>query len=242
MGNLTRIDRAEFLDDYWPGLYKSGQHVLLCGATQRSGKTTLGYQLLDAVPDYISNKQAWVIKPKDQTAAEATQRLGFKEVSDWPPSKYPWQADPRGYTLWPKHSFDTAKDNERLREIFRRAMMDAYKTGDTILFLDEVYGVAELGLHDELSAVLSRGAGMGCAAWMCVQRGSGTQQVSIPGFVWSQPYHMFLAHSSNKNDRQKYADMNGDFDPAWIESTLTTLPQYHFLYLNADGNAAIIGS
>ena len=239
---LTRIPRQEFLEDYWPALYGSGQHVLLCGATQRSGKSTLGYQLLDHVPDHLADKQAWCMKPKDRTVAAATARLGFKEVADWPPAKYPWQSEPRGHTLWPKHSFDPAKDNERLHAIFKRAMLDAYKRGNTILFLDEVFGVAELGLQDELSSILSRGAGMGTAAWMSVQRGSGTQQVSLPGFIWSQPYHNFLAHSSNKNDRQKYADMNGDFDPSWVEATVLNLRQYEFLYTNAEGHAAIISS
>jgi hypothetical protein len=242
MGQITRIDRQDFLSEFWPALYKSGHHVLLCGATQRSGKSTIGYQLLDAVPDYVASKQAWCMKPRDKTVAAATERLGFKETADWPPSKLPWQGYPRGYTVWPKHSFDPAEDNERLNGVFKRAMLHAYRKGDTIIFLDEVFGVAELGLQNELSAVLSRGAGMGCAAWMSVQRGSGTQQVSLPGFIWSQPYHYFLAHSSNKLDRQKYADMNGDLDPAFIENTVLNLRQYEFLYTNAEGNAAIISA
>jgi len=239
---ITRLDRDTFLDDYWPGIYKGGQHVLLTGATQRSGKSTLGYQLLEAIPENLADKQAWCMKPRDRTVAAATQRMGFKEVDNWPPVKYPWQAEPKGYTVWPKHTFDPAKDNERLTKVFRGAMLDAYRKGDTILFLDEVFGIAELGLQDELSSILSRGAGMGCAAWMSVQRGSGTQQVSLPGFIWSQPYHNFIAHSSNRNDRQKYADMNGDYDPQWIEATVLNLRPYHFLYLNADGDAAIIGA
>jgi len=237
---LTRINRQEFLEDYWPGIYGKGEHVLLCGATQRSGKTYLGFQLLDAVPESVANKVTFCMKPKDKTVGGWTEKLGFKEVDSWPPKKKFWEPEPKGHTLWPKHTFDPDKDNQHLGKIFQASMRDAYKKGDTILFLDEVFGVSELGLNDDLSAILSRGAGMGCAAWMCVQRGSGTQQVSLPGFIWSQPYHNFIAHSSNKNDKQKYADMNGDFDPEWMHSTVSNLGPFEFLYTNAEGHAAII--
>jgi hypothetical protein len=242
MSPITRINRQDFLEDYWPGLYKRGHHVLLAGATQRSGKTFLGFQLLQAVPEHVADKVTFCMKPKDKTVAGWSEKLGFKEVDNWPPVKHFWEDEPRGYTLWPKHSFDPDKDNERLGKIFRTAMLDGYKKGDHILFLDEVFGVSELGLQDELSAILSRGAGMGCGAWMCVQRGSGTQQVSLPGFIWSQPYHNFLAHSSNKNDRQKYADMNGDFDPDMIHHYVSNLGPYEFLYTNAEGKSAIISA
>lgn len=181
------------------------------------------------------------MKPADKTAMGWNDKLGFEVTESWPPRKKFWkQNEPNGYTLKPPHTFDPSVDNERIGKEFRSAMLHGYKTGDTILFLDEVFGVAELKLQNELSAILSRGAGMGCGAWMCVQRGSGTMQTSIPGFVWSQPYHNFFAHSSNKSDKEKYADMNGDFPPEWVHSTVSSLGSYEFLYTNAEGDAAII--
>jgi hypothetical protein len=200
-------------------------------------------QLLGALPANFADKQIWSMKPRDKTVANWTQQLGFKETANWPPRK-PWfsNQEPPGYTVWPRHTFDTDADNAHLESVFRRAMMHGYKSGNTILFMDEIFGVAELGLQNELSSILSRGAGMGCAAWMSVQRGSGTQQVALPGYIFSQPYHNFIAHSSNKSDRQRYADMNGDFDPDFIAHTVLGLRQYEFLYTNADGHAAVISA
>jgi hypothetical protein len=241
MNKAKRIDRTDFLDNYWPGLYESGQHVLLCGATQRSGKTYLGFQLLESTPDSVGTKIAFAPKPKDKTVAGWSDKLGFREVKTWPPKKKLFDQEPNGYTLWPSHTFDVAKDDNHHREVFRAGMLDSYKHGSTILFVDEAYRLSELNLDKELNGILTRGAGMGCAAWICTQRGSGTQHASLPGSIWSQPYHVFLAHSQNKADRKKYADMNGDFDPEWIESAVLSLPQYNFLYLNAEGSAAIIG-
>jgi hypothetical protein len=240
--SLLHLDRSDFLSDYWPGMYKPGQHVLTLGPTQRAGKTHLNFQLLDATPTHNLDPLVFCFKPRDKTVAEWTGKLGYRETPVYPPRKKLFTAEPPGYTLWPPHTFDTKKDNERIAAIFRKAMMDHYARGDSILFLDEVYGLcAELGLQEELIAILSRGSGMGCGAWIASQRGAGTQQGSLPGFIWSQPYHYFLAKSSHKQDRQKYADMAGDHDPAFIERTTLDLQRFEFLYLNADGHAAIVG-
>jgi hypothetical protein len=240
--SLLRLDRSEFLSDYWPGLYKPGHHVLTLGPTQRAGKTHLNFQLLDATPTRNLDPLVFCFKPRDKTVAEWTDRLGYRETPVYPPRKKLFSDEPPGYTLWPPHTFDTKKDNERIAGIFRQAMMSHYAQGNSILFLDEVYGLcAELGLQEELIAILSRGSGMGCGAWIASQRGAGTQQGSLPGFIWSQPYHYFLAKSSHKQDRQKYADMAGDHNPRFIEETTLGLQRFEFLYLNADGHAAIVG-
>lgn len=243
MGSITRLSRDEFLSDYWPGLYKPGHHVLTLGPTQRAGKTQLNFELLQATPTQNLDTTVFCMKPKDKTVAAWSAELGYKEVDRWPPIKYPWTSEPPGYVLWPKHTGDPAVDNPHLKEHFRNAMLAGYKSGDSILFLDEIYGIcAELGLNEELISILSRGSGMGCGAWIASQRGSGTQQGSLPGFIWSQPYHYFLAKSNHKADREKYAAMAGDHDPAFIEATTLNLPQYNFLYLNADGDSAIVGA
>jgi hypothetical protein len=244
VSSLTRLDRADFLDDCWPGLYKRGHHVLTLGPTQRAGKTHLNFQLLEAAPTHDIEPLVFCFKPKDRTVAGWSDQLGYREIQQWPPRKklFDTSEPPPGYTLWPPHSFNVADDNERIAGIFRKAMMSHYAQGNSILFLDEVYGLcAELKLQEELIAILSRGSGMGCGAWIASQRGAGTQQGSLPGFIWSQPYHYFLAKSSHKQDRQKYADMAGDHDPAFIEATTPALKRFEFLYLNADGQAAIIG-
>jgi hypothetical protein len=182
------------------------------------------------------------MKPRDKTVAGWSKTLGFREVSDWPPRKKLFQSEPAGYTVWPKFTFDPDKDNAHMKDVFRRTILDCYAHGNSILNLDEVYGLCvELGLSNEVISVLTRGGGMGCGAYVCSQRPSGTQQGSLPGPVLSQPYHIFLANESDARQRQRYGEISGGFDPDMINAVTLGLPKYHFLYLNADGNAAIIG-
>ena len=239
---ILQLPRDEFLEDYWPGLYEPGQHVLTLGPTQRAGKTHLNFQLMQHSTSAV-RKVTLCMKPRDRTVAEWTERLGFRETPVWPPVKKFFQPQPAGYTVWPRHTFDPDADEKHLKDVFRRTILDCYAKGDSLLNLDEIYGLCvELGLSKEVIAVLTRGGGMGCGAFVCSQRPSGTQQGSIPGPVLSQPYHIFLANESDARQRQRYGEISGGFDPDFINATTLALPKYHFLYLNADGQSAIIGA
>lgn len=252
---VLRLDRQDFLDHYWN--YKPGQHVAAFGPTQRAGKTHLMFQLLAAAGRPDLRTTAFSMKPKDRTVARWSRQLEFKEVPSWPPPpRWPWQDKPPGYMLWPRHTMDPGVDNLHIGTEFRRAILDGYKRGNTILFLDEIYGMlAELtvpdnrkqngirrGLQEELLAVLTRGGGMGCGAWLATQKPSGTQQTSLPGFVFNSPYHFFLAPDNEQRNRRRYAELAGGIDPALIERTTLQLQRFEFLYLNADGEMAIISA
>lgn len=239
--HVLRLDRSEFLTHYWD--YRPGQHVIAFGPTQRAGKTHLMFQLLQAANRPGLTTTAFCMKPVDKTVSLWSQHLGLKEVSDWPPPpRWPWQDKPAGYTLWPRHTMDPSTDNPHITDVYRRGMLAGYKRGSSILFLDEIYGiVAELGLTDELLAIVTRGGGMGCGAWMATQKPSGTQQASLPGFVYNCPTHMFLAPDNDKRNRDRYRELAGGVDPKLIERNVLSLQRYEFLYLNADGEMAIIG-
>lgn len=251
---VLRLDRADFLANYWR--YRPGEHVAAFGPTQRSGKTHLLFQLLGAANCPNVRKTAFCMKPIDRTVSRWSEALDFKEVPTWPPPpRWPWQDKPSGFTLWPRHTMNPAIDNRHIGGVFQTAILDGYKRGNTILFLDEIYGMlAELkvsdpskqngtrtGLTEELLAVLTRGGGMGCGAWLATQKPSGTQQTSLPGFVFNCPTHMFLAPDNDDRNRRRYAELAGGVDPKLIERTATGLAKYEFLYLNADGEMAIIG-
>lgn len=250
---VLRLDRQDFLDNYWS--YRPGEHVIAFGPTQRAGKTHLLWQLLQATlrPGLGVGVTAFSMKPRDKTVARWSAALDFKETADWPPPpKWPWQEKPPGYTVWPRHTMDPRIDNLHIGRIFRRAMLDGYKQGRRILLLDEIYGlVAELeveeqqrirkGLTEELLAIVTRGGGMGCGAWMATQKPSGTQQASLPGFVFNCPTHMFLAPDNDKRNRRRYGELAGGVDPELIEAQTLQLNRYEFLYLNASGQMAVIG-
>ncbi|MGH7442208.1 MAG: hypothetical protein ACREKE_05975, partial [bacterium] len=129
------IPRDEFINERWS--YKPGDHVTLITPTQ-NGKTTLACQLLEVTAHPGLQATMAVMKPRDPTPSEWTERLGFREVADWPPSRWPWQAKPPGYAHWPKHTFNVAADDEHLRDQFSRSLNDWYRKGDGIYFADEV--------------------------------------------------------------------------------------------------------
>jgi hypothetical protein len=238
----TRFSREEFFAERFD--YRPGQHVLAVGPTQRSGKTELLNTALQSVMPTHLDITTFCMKPRDRTVAKWTANLGLQETPTWPPRKRFWEADPPGHCLWPRHTFDPDTDDAHIREQFRAAMLAGYKNGNTILLLDEIYGIlAELGLVKELNAILTRGMGMGCGAWMATQKPSGTQQMGMPGFVFNSPYHYLLAPDNVKANRQRYADISGGHDPAEIENiTLHELHPFEFLYLNAAGHKCIVGA
>ncbi len=239
----VRFPREEFFADRFD--YRPGQHVLAIGPTQRSGKTELLFTGLKSVMPTSLDITAFCMKPRDRTASAWTRALEFRETGTWPPSRWPWQAAPPGTMLWPRHTFDPAVDDEHIEAEFRKAMLAGYKNGNTILFLDEIYGIlAELGLARELNAILTRGMGMGCGAWMATQKPSGTQQAGMPGFVFNSPYHVFLAPDNVAANRKRYGELAGDFDPREIEDiTLHELRPFEFLYLEtAHGYKCIVAA
>lgn len=237
---VLRLPRKEFFEDYFD--YRAGQHVAAFGPTQRAGKTHLLFQALASLQPTALDITAFCMKPRDRTVARWSQAVGLRETPRWPPpARMPFTQPPPGHVLWPRHTFDPDRDNEHLREEFRKGMLAGYKNGNCILMLDEVYGIcAELGLVDELLAILTRGGGMGCGAWLASQKPSGTQQASLPGFVFNCPTHMFLAPDNDKRNRQRYAELSGGFDPHQIEDITLSLNPYEFLYLHAAGYMCVV--
>src|SRR5882762_5257208 len=74
--------RPEFCE--YRFIYKPGQHVVFAGPTQRAGKTSLAFDLLEhtATPDlpvYVS-----VSKPADKVTSSEGERLGYRLVRDYP--------------------------------------------------------------------------------------------------------------------------------------------------------------
>jgi hypothetical protein len=157
---LARFTRAEFLAERWN--HQPGESVFLCQPSQ-GGKTHWAFDLLDHTP-HVRPPVALVMKPRDPTPAEWTRRLGWKETPVWPPPPVPpWQDKPPGYTLWPRHSLSLdpasiTRTNEHLKRQFEACLMDAYKRGDRVVFVDEIYGLlAELHMGETVNALLTRG-------------------------------------------------------------------------------------
>ena len=232
--SVVRMSRDDFLRDSWD--YEPGDHVTIIGPTG-SGKTYLGYQLMDACATPEVPGMVLVMKPRDSTVSKWSKSVGFLIVRNWPPLRSPWKPKkPRGWVIWPKHTFDPDRDNEILHDVFRRAILDAYKKGKKILFGDEVYSLAvELNLTTELVTLWSKGRSMECGLWCATQK-----PTHIPLWAYSQAEHLFLHFDPDERARKRFSEIGG-VNPKLVEAIVLSLKKHEWLYIRRrDGAMCIV--
>lgn len=229
--DVRRYDRETFVDRVFAPAYRAGEHVTFTGKTQ-SGKTTLSFQLLDAVASPDLPAVVLVMKPKDATPERWAKRMGIRRVRTWPPpSSQPWTPQrPRGWVLWPKLG-NIHEDDHELAEQFGEALAESYartakrRGGDRIIFGDELVGLARLGLGDQLDAIWMRGSSMGLGLWSAAQR-----PFHAPLNAYSQSVHIFMHRDVDKRNRDRLKEIGG-VDPVLIESTMAGMREHEFLYV-----------
>ena len=230
VANVEEFGREEFLQERWE--YKRGEHVTFLAPTQ-TGKTTLKFALLGETLAKDLQAISLVMKPRDDVFDEWGKALKLERTEDWPPSRArKLLCDPNGWLIWPKTTFDPSVDDKTMRRVFRKAILWAYKHGDAILDIDEILGVADdLNLDDELKAVWSRGASMGCGLWGGSQRPSG-----IPLHAYSQAAHLFLGFTSDKRDRDRFREISGmGINADEIDDLVQDLGEHEWLYIRRRG-------
>jgi hypothetical protein len=221
---MLRLPRDEFLTDFWD--YRPGEHVSFIEPTQQ-GKTYLMYQCLDAAMNQNSQLQTVSLmpKPKDPATVYWKDQLGLKEIAVWPPSKWFWETEPRGYVLWPKHIPDNEDANRlNLNRTFARCFNDQYWQGDSITVADDVYLHAVLyGLNSELERHWTAGSGGGAGLWSANQKPSGTLGGgSVSSFSYNAPTHLFLGKDRDERNIKRFGEIGG-IDPHEVESVVRNL-------------------
>jgi len=216
--------------------YKPGQHVLFAGPTQRAGKTTLAFQLLEyqatpELPAYVA-----VCKPSDKVTEAEGKRLGFRRTPGWPPPPkirdlLPDQRPP-GYLIWPDMSDPhTALDNAaRCTSVL---IDDVYSRGARkkrgILVLDDTVTKSKVLMLDrQMIMVLTMSGAMGIGGWFFVQKPSDAGKAAL----WAYPNseHLFISKDPVKRSRDYYNDIGG-FDGNQVGRASMQLEPYQFLYL-----------
>lgn len=232
---VARFDRAEFLAERWR--YRPGEHVTILGPTG-SGKTHLAFQLLTASTTPDLPGVVLVMKPKDATVRRFAKNAGYRTVRSWPPMPSPWRPKrPPGWVLWPRHTFDPDRDDVVLYREFRKALLDAYKRGDRVIFGDEVYGLAqELGLTKELITLWSRARSMGTGLWAASQK-----PTHIPLWAYSNADHLWLAYDPDKRSRDRFAEIGG-VDPVLVAQAVVQLREFEWLYIRREDRTLCIVS
>ena len=227
------IPREEFARQRFD--YKAGQHVVFAGPTQRAGKTTLAFKLLEyhATPDmpaYVA-----VCKPDDKVSASEGARLGFRRVAEWPvPPRVSelWDGKPPGYLVWPKFG-DMATDVDRCAIVTGHLLGDVYTNGvkhkKAILVLDDTMVKSKiLKLDREMTTIIAMAGAMGVGGWFFVQKPTDSGQAAIWSYGNSE--HIFISKDPEKRNRVRYDEIGG-VDPHKVEEISLTLKPYQFLYL-----------
>lgn len=233
---VARFSREEFLTERFD--YRPGQHVSFLAPTQ-NGKTTFMFELLKATDtNWCSIPPVMLVaKPKDPVVARGLSDLEYRETDRWPPAKKWFAEAPPGYGLWPRHLKDVPPEvnSAHLAAAFRPAIRELFWKGDTILLADEVYHLcAVLGLSQEMTQHWTQGAGMGSGLWTATQKPSGTQQGTVPSFLYNSPTHTFLGRDPDKRNRDRFGEIGG-VDPKLLSETVMGLRKYEWLYVHRDG-------
>jgi hypothetical protein len=241
---LWVIPRHEFAFERFA--YKAGEHVVFGGPTQR-GKTTLAFQLLDAVatpelPAYVA-----VSKPHDNVSEAEGKRMGFRRVTDWPVPRQMneyWDGKPRGYLVWPKFG-DMYTDVDKCSEVTARLLADRYTAGvrkkHAILVMDDTMVKSKImGLDREMVTVFAMAGAMGIGEWVFVQKPTGSGNTAIWGY--SSAEHLFILRDTDKRNRLRYDEIGG-FDPRVVSQASLDLKPFQFLYLKrTEGYMCVVDS
>ncbi len=248
------IPREQFAETRFT--YKPGQHVVFAGPTQRAGKTTLGFKLLEhtaspRVPVYVA-----VSKPADPVTTREGARLGYRRVADYPfpPKIREMFADkkPSGYLIWP-YMGDPATAMSNASQVTSRLIDGVYadaadndrkpehKKVQCILYLqDTVTKSKVLGLDQQMVMIITMSGAMGVGGWFEVQKPSDAGKTAL----WSYPNaeHVFISKDPVKRNRAYYDDIGGH-DPGEVSRISLSLEPYQFLYLErSHGYMCIVDS
>ena len=220
--------------------YRAGHHVAFFGPSQIAGKTTTAFYLLGHVISPEMPATVLVMKHRDRTVAGWSRRLGLRETPSWPPPRRLRDIGhdkPAGYVLWPPQTLTNVDaDNDRLGREFRVAISHNRRHVPSITFADEIYGlIAELDMRTLLTAVITRDSGAGHGMWYASQKPSGTQGVSLPGFLFNNAEHMFLSKDGEERNRRRYGEIACGISPAEIERQTLQLEPYSWLYIRRTG-------
>ena len=227
--SLLELDRAEWLDQYFQ--YNVGEHVVIIEPTG-GGKTFLAYQMLGEVMRRYPGVSVATLMPKpaDPSTVQWAEALGLRETPSWPPQRKLFQAKPAGHVLWPPHRMDLppAERREEVGKVLRSGLDGQYKTGNSITFVDDAHSAATyMRLNDHVEEILVNGRAGGAAAWLALQKPSGTVNAGgITSYAYSSPTHMLLGKDTDARNLKRLSEIGGGIDPARVEEIVRNLRLY----------------
>jgi hypothetical protein len=240
------IGREEFASERFD--YKPGQHVLFAGPTQRAGKTTLAFKLLEYTASPECPAYVAVSKPDDKVSREEGTRLGYRFVETWPVERKiqeMWNGKPPGYIVWPEFG-DIDEDADKAASVTGALLRDRYAQGvkgkPGILVCDDTVVKSKLlGLDRYMTTHIAMAGAMKLGGWYFIQKPTDSGKTSL--WAFENSFHKFTAGGKGTDRRgQMRYDEIGGFDRGQVQAILPTLKRYQFLYTNMDGEMCIVDS
>lgn len=227
--SLLQLDRAEWLDEYFD--YRAGEHVIIVEPTG-GGKTWLMYQMLQAaMRDHPElSPMAFMPKAADPSTAQWARVLGLRETAVYPPVRKLFQGKPAGYVLWPKHRMDLppGERREEVGKVLRAGLDGQYKKGRSISLIDDAHSAATMmNLNSYIEEILVNGRSGGSAAWLALQKPSGTvNSGGVTSFAYSSPTHYLFGKDTEARNLKRLTEIGGGIDPDRIGNIIRGLRLY----------------
>lgn len=247
---LKHFARRAFCRDYF--LYKPGQHVVFGGASQH-GKTTMAMDLIEYIvtpdfPAYLAQS-----KPRDPVTERRGRELGFRTVSEWPPStKLKEMAmfggqKPSGYIV--KIQFGNLRtDMQRSAQVTSDLIMERYASGASrkneggILLMDDTMVKAKIqGLDNQMVTILAMAGAMDLGLWTFVQKPTDSGRTTL--WAYENSDLMFLTSGGDEKMLKRYGEIIGGNNGKIAIQTIPTLKPYEFLFVDkAKNHMCVVGA
>jgi hypothetical protein len=227
--SLLQLDRSEWLEDYFD--YNPGEHVVIIEPTG-GGKTTIAYQMLGTVmrryPDL--SVASFQPKPDDPSTAAWARSLNLRETPVWPPQRKLFAVKPAGHVLWPRHRMDLPPGERRelVGQVLRKGLDGQYVAGDSVSLIDDAHSAATyMKLNDYIEEILVNGRAGGAAAWLALQKPSGTINAGgITTYAYSSPTHFLFGKDTEDRNLKRLSEIGGGVSAAKVESIIRDLRLY----------------
>lgn len=233
---IAVFQRHVFCESYFH--FNKGEHVVFGGPTQR-GKTTLAFDLVRhiATPEYPA--YIAVSKPDDKTTISYGQRLGYRRISEFPPSKKVnemkmFNGPPSGYLVWPQFG-DIETDIPNAARVHGKLLSQTYADGakgdkPCILIMDDTMVKAKIqGLDGQMVTILAMAGSMGISLWIFVQKPTDSGRTTVWGY--EQATHLFFTKGGDEKMLNRYAEIAGDKGKI-VKAVVPTLKPFQFLYIH----------
>jgi hypothetical protein len=229
---FSRTEFGEFRFDYNPG-----EHVVFGGPSTR-GKTRLSFNLLEHVATRDLPAMVAVSKPDDSESARQGARLGFRRVSEWPPTPKIGEmmnGKPNGYLVWPQMGnieTDIAVCAKVTNDLMTHTYAGGVKKRHAILVMDDTMVKAKvMRLDGQMVTILAMAGAMGIGLWIFVQKPTDSGRTTLWGY--ENATHLFLTKGGDARMLTRYMEIaNAGEHGALLAKVIPTLEPYQFAYLH----------